>query len=145
MIKLLAEKMADGSPVYELVPCDWVDERTRKVRLTRSPALCRAASGDILKVNPDQSFEIVERGGNVSVQIMAAPNGHDIAEKFDRRVRALGGVVDAVGPIVVLTIPVTAGFARIEAMMTGTSDWFYGNVYDPADDVTPLNWWLPPT
>ena len=24
----------------------------------------------------------------------------------------------------------------------GQSAWMYGNVYDPADGETPLNWWL---
>jgi hypothetical protein len=34
-----------------------------------------------------------------------------------------------------------------ESFMTPKSkypgcQWIYGNVYDPADGVTPLNWWL---
>jgi hypothetical protein len=43
--------------------------------------------------------------------------------------------------------PVTAGFPAIETVMAKAKaidpdcEWFYGNVYDLKDAVTPLNWW----
>lgn len=45
------------------------------------------------------------------------------------------------------TVPVSAGFVAIEGVLNGLNDrfpdyeWFYGNVYDPKDGETPLNWW----
>ncbi len=45
------------------------------------------------------------------------------------------------------SIHVNLGFAAIEEIfdnaMTAYPDsvWYYGNVYDPTDGVTPLNWW----
>jgi hypothetical protein len=45
-------------------------------------------------------------------------------------------------------IPLASGFAPIEAAMrryqaaVPVGEWYYVNVYDPADDTTPLNWWL---
>jgi hypothetical protein len=60
-----------------------------------------------------------------------------------------GGRLDGRSPgKLVYTLPVSAGFASIEAELQSVVEkfsnveWFYGNVYDPADGVTPLNWWL---
>lgn len=45
------------------------------------------------------------------------------------------------------TIPVATGFRAVEAVFDGWVaehpgwEWAYGNVYDPADGVTPLGWW----
>jgi len=47
----------------------------------------------------------------------------------------------------ILTVPVAAGFARVEAALDAAvrelpgSSWAYGNVYDPQD--RPLGWWEP--
>ena len=46
------------------------------------------------------------------------------------------------------TVPYRAGFAAIEAALNRyrsavpKGEWYYANVYDPADDSTPLTWWL---
>ena len=48
----------------------------------------------------------------------------------------------------VFTVPASAGLAVVESAMTEVvrqfpkTEWYYGNVYDPVDGVTPLNWWL---
>ena len=45
------------------------------------------------------------------------------------------------------TVPVSAGFPAIEAVFNAWVaehpgwEWSFGNVYDPADGVTPLGWW----
>jgi hypothetical protein len=42
---------------------------------------------------------------------------------------------------------VSCGFAEIEKVLEeavqahGAAAWMYGNVYDPQDGITPLNWW----
>ncbi len=69
------------------------------------------------------------------------------------KLKQLGGWLDGgvPGRLIVLTIPVIAGFAKIEALLNhwvaenGPAEWFYGNVYDPADGVTPLGWWDRPS
>jgi len=48
----------------------------------------------------------------------------------------------------VFTVPVGAGFPKIEAIFNDLvaahpeMEWLFGNVYDPGDGVTPLNWWV---
>jgi hypothetical protein len=48
----------------------------------------------------------------------------------------------------VYTIPVSAGFPAIEGLFSEVKaaypdvEWYFGNVYDERDGVTPLNWWL---
>ena len=48
--------------------------------------------------------------------------------------------------LLIYSVHVSLGFAAIEALLNAAMDeqsaWFYGNVYDPADGTTPLNWWL---
>jgi hypothetical protein len=52
------------------------------------------------------------------------------------------------GPRLMHGSPLASGFAPIEAAMrryqaaVPVGEWYYVNVYDPADDTTPLNWWL---
>ena len=49
--------------------------------------------------------------------------------------------------MIVFTIPVSAGFAAVARMFDSVvaqhpgSQWLYGNVYDPKDGKTPLDWW----
>ena len=49
--------------------------------------------------------------------------------------------------LAVFSIHVSIGFQTIETLLdriTGQFPgtlWYYGNVYDPADGVTPLDWW----
>jgi hypothetical protein len=44
-------------------------------------------------------------------------------------------------------VPLSEGFSKIEKVFNSTVEkcsgygWSYGNVYDPTDGVTPLNWW----
>ena len=48
----------------------------------------------------------------------------------------------------VYTIHVSIGFKTIESMLDETCKdytevvWYYGNIYDPEDGITPLEWWL---
>jgi hypothetical protein len=47
----------------------------------------------------------------------------------------------------VFTVPVSAGFGAVEAAFDGYvrrqpgAEWYFGNVYDERDGMTPLNWW----
>ena len=61
----------------------------------------------------------------------------------------LGGRLDGrADRVLVFTIPVEAGFGRVEDVFGRFAgghpgyEWYYGNVCDPADGVTPLGWWV---
>jgi len=47
----------------------------------------------------------------------------------------------------VLTVPLAAGFDAVADAFDRAvrrhagSAWLYGNVYDPSEGSTPLNWW----
>lgn len=62
----------------------------------------------------------------------------------------LDGLLDQNGILLlVFSVDSSVGFRRIEGTLANAREhlstlgmeWFYGNVYDPADGVTPLNWW----
>jgi hypothetical protein len=153
-VRLLAGKAPSGRPVFEDVPADRTAPATWM--LSASPGMAMgAAAGDVVRVRPDGTFDVLTRAGNVAVHV-AGPTA--ATEQFDRLVESvekLGGRLDGRGytrdgtaSMVVLTIPFGAGFAAIEAVLNDYAakavdvEWYYANIYDPADDTTPLNWWL---
>jgi hypothetical protein len=62
--------------------------------------------------------------------------------------REIAGWLDgSADKLLVYTIPWRSGFVAIEGVI-GTlqsrfpsMEWYYGNVYDSKDGITPLNWW----
>jgi hypothetical protein len=102
----------------------------------------------------DHSFDVVERGGNVAVHVSAPPSADAEVDRLKETIEGLGGWSDGKGwtrdrsTLTVFTIPFGAGFAAIESTLNAylnrvpSGEWYYVNVYDPADDTTPLNWWL---
>jgi len=127
-----------------------VERGPRRFRLSASPGLAQgAAADDEIELADDGSFEVIERGGNLAVQVL-------VADRFDERlvgelivqVEALGGRLDGgEDRLRVFTIPVSAGFAPVESVFNAFiarqsgAEWLFGNVYDPDDGITPLNWW----
>ena len=123
-------------------------------RLLHSPAFVDGlATGDVIEL--DQSltsgFRVISRARNIVV-IVAFETEQDKSltpvEDLQRKVRDLGGVVDG-GPtrVLVLTLPLRAGFERIEPLLADFiqrvpgSTWWYGNVYEAGDPSRPLDWW----
>ncbi len=56
--------------------------------------------------------------------------------------------MDGVHPhVLVVTVSVRVGFPAVQAVCNAfvnahkDVNWYYANVYDPADGITPLNWW----
>lgn len=100
-------------------------------------------------------FSVTRRSGGLTVWIyLTAPVASD-AERdgLNARVNAVvkpnGWVYEGAPPgMVILTIPVAAGWKRIDSQVTGlvealgAAGWEFGNVYDVIDGITPLNWWL---
>ena len=95
------------------------------------------------------AYTIVLRGGNLSIQVIyPRPETVTEVDRLAEELAALGGVVDGrARRETVFTVPVSAGFPAIERVMerfmarNPDVEWYYGNVFDPRDGVTPLNWW----
>jgi len=121
-------------------------------RLLHSPALISGiAGGDVIELDETalSGLRVRSRAGNVAVVVAVkddAEKGAPAVRSLIEEVAALGGVYEG-GPkrTLVFTIPVQAGFERIEAVFDafrgtqGGAEWWYGNVLDRNDQ--PLGWW----
>lgn len=143
-VELEAGRKSTGEPVLEQVLVDSMGDGLH--RLVASPTLVLGvAAGDTIERHEDGTFEVKSRGGNLAVQVYG---DHRLADTVVSDVWRLGGSLDgrATGATV-FTIPVAAGFQSVERIfneLTGRHpemEWYFGNVYDPVDGVTPLLWW----
>ena len=143
-VELEAGRKSTGDPVLEQVLVDSVDGGLH--RLVASPTLVLGlAAGDTIQVHDDGRFDVKSRGGNLAVQVYG---DHSLADEVVADVWTLGGALDGRAPgATVFTIPVTAGFQSVERVFNELTarhpemEWYFGNVYDPRDGVTPLLWW----
>jgi hypothetical protein len=146
-LRLLVEYRG-GKPVHEEVHVE--HEGQARYRLLQSPGLVLGiAAGDVFTANEDGSFTVVRRAGNVSLQIFVEDNQDDLEQFASREFKKIGGYLDGrADKVLVYTVPVKSGFPAMEKVASMLQErfpkieWGYGNVYDPADGVTPLNWWL---
>jgi hypothetical protein len=151
-VRLLVAIGPSGRPVHEDVLAKPEGPRWR---LAASPGLAMGtAAADLLEVRDDGTFDVVERGGNIAVHVSAPPGADAEVDRLKETIESLGGWSDGKGwtrdrsSLTVFTVPFSAGFAAIEAALGAylkrvpSGEWYYVNVYDPADDTTPLNWWL---
>ena len=139
----------DGSPFLEEV---LVEELGRgRYRLVKSPGLVPGlAAGDEIELTPagPRDHTTVQRAGNVAVQFISRHDLDTCATTLTPRIERIGGWLDGrAESLLVFTVPVAAGFGKIEEVMRQgmeqfpNSEWMYGNVYDTSDGKTPLNWW----
>ena len=142
-IRSWAAEKTSGERVDEEVLVEEVGEG--RWRLIASPGLAQGiAADDVIELDEAGRAWPVSRGGNLAIHIFApAEHGDDLLP----RMSALGGRRDGQTPsLTVYTVPVTAGFPAVEAILTDfvrshpSAEWYYGNVYDD-DGVTPLLWW----
>lgn len=120
-----------------------------RYRLEATPALVDGcAAGDLVEIDDDGRVSVIERGGNLAIQSFAERDAFDVdqIEALRKAFAAEGGLVEAPSHrrFVVVTVPVQAGFPRVEAIMNGWSEttgsgWSFGNVFDKEE--RPLNWW----
>jgi hypothetical protein len=145
---LLLVEYRDGKPGQEPVHAEALGDG--RYRLLYSPGFVQGiAAGDEFRLlNEDGAFEVVRRSGNLAVQVFSLENVEPIKAELSRQVASLGGTLDGgIEQGLVFTIPVSAGFPAIEAVFNNFLaehpglEWYYGNVYDPKDGRTPLNWW----
>ena len=137
-----------NGPAYEEVHVE--PRGVDRYVLLQSPGLALGiAAGDIFSVASDKTFRVLERAGNVCIQIFGPPRVQDIEHDVTRMLSDIEGRLDGMSDEeLVYTVPLTSGFNSIETVLERvvrlhpSLEWYYGNVYDPDDGVTPLNWWL---
>lgn len=125
-----------------------------RFRLVSSPGMVEGlAAGDEIEMDASEAvgYRLLQRAGNLCAWFYFAhpvDEHHPDVQSLTGSVEALGGWLDGgYARMVVFTIPVRAGFAEVartfDAAVTrhSGSSWYYGNVYDPSDGVTPLGWW----
>lgn len=93
-------------------------------------------------------FDLVQRSGNLSIRVYSRTDIQALNELLTPALEKLGGELDRETPrMLVYSIHVSCGFDAIESILNRyvgqdeQNTWIYGNVYDPTDGVTPLNWW----
>jgi hypothetical protein len=147
-LKLLAGPSSSGTPAYEEVLAE--RRSMKRYKLLKSPGLVQGlAAGDVFEALPDGTFNVVERGRNLSIQIFGRGDMNPVERLATERLSVLGGRLDGQSQReLVYTVPIVAGFPAVEAILNElvarfpAVDWYFGNVYDPSDGVTPLNWWM---
>ena len=146
VIELFAGIGSDGKPVVERLPVSINEDNS--CQLVKSPAFIKGiASGDTIKLEEGtQNFELIKRSGNLAVRVYSREDITEIATELTPQLEKLGGEQDVETPrMLVYSIHVSCGFKEIEELLNSISDdgvmWMYGNVYDPQDGTTPLNWW----
>lgn len=148
VIELFAGLGANGKPIVEKMHVRELDNG--HMQLVKSPAFIKGlASGDVIRCDvPNQEFDIVQRSGNLSVRVFSRDEIAPIADALTPEIEKLGGDLDVETPrMLVYSIHVSCGFSVIEELLNQSvgedtrSAWMYGNVYDPVDGQTPLNWW----
>jgi hypothetical protein len=148
VIELIAGSNADGEPVVERLQVQVNEDHS--CRLVRSPAFIKGiASGDTIKVDNDKGeFTLMQRSGNLAIRVFCRGDSAAISDQLTPQLEKLGGELDMESPrLLVYSIHVSCGFEAIEKILNSVCDgansvWYYGNVYDPTDGQTPLNWWL---
>ncbi|MES5823456.1 DUF4265 domain-containing protein [Streptomyces sp. RG80] len=133
-----------GATADEVVAVKSIGNGHYLVRL--SPGFFRGiAAGDVIAYDErNKTAKIVERGGNVAVQVFHKGLARDVIESLKNTSVEIGGRVDGeLESLVVLTFPVTVGFPAIESLLgalpEGGVEWEYGNVFD--EEGNPLAWW----
>lgn len=148
VIELFAGNDPQGQPIVERLSVRQQDDDS--FQLVKSPAFIRGiASGDVVKLLPDtKEFEIKQHSGNLCIRVYARTGLEAMSDQLTPELEKLGGELDTETPrFLVYSIHVSCGFKAIESLLNQYASgddrmWVYGNVYDPADGVTPLNWWL---
>ena len=148
VIELFAGLGAKGQPIVEKLQVRELGNG--QMQLVQSPAFVKGlASGDVIKRDsPQQEFEIVQHSGNLSVRVFSREDIAPLLDALTPEIEKLGGELDVeTSRMLVYSIHVSCGFTTIEAILNqhvgrdGNSSWMYGNVYDPIDGETLLNWW----
>jgi hypothetical protein len=146
-LQLLAGHKSGGQPVYEELLVE--PQSDNRYKLLKSPGLVLGlGAGDVFERAVDGTFFIIEQGGNICVQIFARADLISLEQFVTPQLSCLGGYLDGkTERQLVYTVPAVSGFEPLEAILNEITsrwpdaEWYYGNVYDPSDGLTPLGWW----
>lgn len=151
-IPLIAGYNDDNEPIAEKVQVTQVEGVQNEFRLVLSPVFVRGvAAGDRIRYPADSpsGYELLEHSGNLSIRVFSKHDFTEVHQAVTPALELIDGKLDVQSPgVLVYSIHVSIGFKRIEDTLTQAlakfpnSIWYYGNVYDPDDGTTPLNWWL---
>jgi hypothetical protein len=145
---LLLIEYRRGQPLKEPVHVDQLGGGA--YRLLYTPGLVQGiAAGDEFRlIGADGAFEVTRRGGNLAVQVFSQQPVAPLQAELTKRVARLGGRLDgAIECGLAFTVPVSVGFPAVESVFNTWAaehpgwEWYFGNVYDPADETKPLDWW----
>jgi hypothetical protein len=152
-LALVAGYRPDGEAIMERLSVEVVaDAKTAdEYRLLKSPGFLRGlAAGDRIRfpARNEAGFELLKRSGNLSIRVLRKDDLDAVAQVLSPELELLDGSLDQQTlRLLVYSIHVSIGFQTLEILLDriigqfpGTV-WYYGNVYDPADGVTPLDWW----
>ena len=150
LIQLVAGSDSQGMPELEKLKVSYL-ETPSHYKLKRSPLFVRdLAAGDIFSCAQDNpaNYKVIERSGNLSIRVFRKDDIDEVAEFLTPEVEKLDGSIDLKSDrALVYSLHVNNGFAEIERLFDSAmarytdSVWYYGNVYDRNDGITPLNWW----
>jgi hypothetical protein len=124
-------------------------------RLLASPGLVEGvAAGDELELAPADptGYRVLRHGRRLCIWVyVPEPPPEQTEARLVRAAATLGGYLDGGNTgLRILTVPVSAGFGRVEAELAAVvadlygSTWAYGNVYDHQNGGRPLGWWEAP-
>lgn len=138
-------------PVFESIKVEILDPDKEIVRLLHSPLFARnLAAGDHVRVVnlATAEYALEKRSGNLSVRVMRKDGIEAVAHELVPQLEKLGGKLDMeTEHALVFSIHFSIGFVPVERLLNEAREqysgtvWYYGNVYDPSDGVTPLRWW----
>jgi len=148
-IQLVAGTDSEGAPVLEKLEVKLTDMGA--FELLRSPLFVRdLAAGDIFSCAQDNpaDYQIMKRSGNLAIRIFRKQDIDLLEQYLTPQVEKHGGSLDCkTERALAYSLHVNIGFADIERLFDSAmakfqdSVWYYGNIYDRRDGVTPLQWW----
>ena len=151
-LPLIAGYTPQGDAMVEQVPVIPIEGSRDHYRVQQSPAFVRGLAADDrirYPVDEQAGWELIEHSGNLCVRVFSKHNTDELDALLTPEMELIDGKLDLKTPrALVYSIHVSIGFQKIEDVINKVltrfpeSVWYYGNVYDPEDGVTPLNWWL---
>lgn len=149
-LQLLAGVDAVGKSVMENVEVYALTKKNH-FEMIRSPLFLRnLAAGDIFSIDGTKPglTKVEQRSGRLCIRVFRKENIEELELRITPEVEKLDGSLDIVTEkALVYSLHVNIGFGEIESLFDGfmaqftDSVWYYGNVYDPNDGITPLSWW----
>jgi hypothetical protein len=150
-LPLLAGLNPEGEPIFEQVAVAAVEGSSDEFRLLRAPAFVRGlARGDRIRfpARTELGCELLQRSGHLTIRVFRKFNIEQAEQMLTPEFELLDGTLEQQSAgMLVYSIHVSIGFQQIELLLDKAVGqfsglvWYYGNVYDPKDGVTPLDWW----